>query len=99
QSTNSKNWHQQTWHTIEFSNNRYVINTDQINPILWAAFRLFSSAVLNLIPSISSRQIGVSGDFFESNLSSSVISIQVIHDGRLGAQSLLPAWPVLRAGP
>jgi hypothetical protein len=25
----SKNWHQQTWHTIEFSNNRHITSTHQ----------------------------------------------------------------------
>ncbi|MCU1512582.1 MAG: hypothetical protein JWO34_2422, partial [Arthrobacter sp.] len=54
------NWYQQTWHTIEFSNNRHIrilAETIQLTFIEFLLFRFSSLRYLNLISFISTLQI------------------------------------------
>ncbi|MFC0247674.1 hypothetical protein ACFFIO_04070, partial [Citricoccus parietis] len=50
QSTNSKNWHQQTWHTIEFSNNRHIMTTHKESGKTGEIFAFLIRGFSSLVP-------------------------------------------------
>ncbi|WP_313817332.1 hypothetical protein, partial [Citricoccus sp.] len=46
----SKNWHQQTWHTIEFSNNRHIMTTHKESGKTGEIFAFLICGFSSLVP-------------------------------------------------